>query len=168
MWKWPFMQKLKRVSEMHFANRGHFPKSSNLSCFLFLGDFVETQDLAKDWLCNAWIVWCFHCEFLLEKISPKKLGLSGQKLSKVADSESFPNATNCALQVSHGMYSYVFLSCHHEDNAVLNVILKFPHTILILLLASMSNFMKGKPCFETPQYYTFSSFFFISPTSKAT
>ena len=43
---------------------------------------------------------------------------------------SFPNATNCALQVSRGMDSSVFSSCHPEDNAVLNIILKFPLTIL--------------------------------------
>ena len=66
----------------------------------------------------------------MEKLFPKKLCLSGQKLSNVADLESFPNATNCALQVSRGMDSSIFSSCHHEDNAALNVILKFPLTIL--------------------------------------
>ena len=107
-----------------------FPNLQICHVFFFVENFVETQDLAMDWLYNAWIVWCFYCEFLLEKISPKKLGFSGQKLSKVADLESFPNATNCALQVSRGMDSSIFSSCHHEDKSALNVILKFPLTIL--------------------------------------
>ena len=85
----------------------------------FVENFVETQDLSMDCLCNAWIVRCFHCEFRPKQTKVEQGGRF-----------SFPNATNCALQVSRGMDSSVFSSCHHEDNAVLNIILKFPLTIL--------------------------------------
>ena len=81
-------------------------------------------------MCNAGSCDVFIVNYIWRNFFQKKLCLSGQKLSKVADLESFPNATNCALQVSRGMDSSIFSSCHHEDNAALNVILKFPLTIL--------------------------------------
>lgn len=71
--KWPFRQKQNRVGEMHFANRDHFPKSSNLSCFLFCWKFCWNSRLSYGLIVQCldrvmFLLWISFGENITKKV----------------------------------------------------------------------------------------------------